>query len=451
MKTIIVIVSLICLTSTLFAANIPPELSLPEAIKIALTQNLELQGAKQDKRIAITKKEQAESLRLPKLELEASYTKLPEPPFMQVPTVDLAIPGLGSLSVTLPRLYLAQEDAKRATLTGSMPLYTSGRISNAIKAAELGINASSELISAKKNEISLQVAQAYLLTVLTQRVEQVNQQAVSVIQEHLNNAESLFKAGIVANYDVLRAKTELAAQEKRLTDAQNQRNLAQSFLFNVLDVPLDTETKLVTPFAAIDASFAYETESQTVVIQSRELAALRLKSQAQLALSKSAAAADKPQVFIAGLLETYTQELSVIDPHEAMIIGMKLNLFDGGATRAAANELRENAHRTLIDADRLEKGLRLQVKQALFDFESGKKGLEFAQQAVISAAESLRLATRRFETGTGTSVEKLDAILSLAQAQVQREQALYQMNLAYYTLLKLENKLIPYFQIAEVN
>ncbi|MFB3896462.1 MAG: TolC family protein [bacterium] len=450
MRTILAVLGIICFSSTLLAADIPSELTLPEAIKIALAQNLELQGVKQDKFIAIAKKEQAESLRFPKLELDASYTKLPEPPFMQVPTVELTIPGLGSLSVDLPKLYLAEEDSKRATLTGSMPLYTSGRISNAIKSAELGVNANTELISAKQNDISLQVTQAYLVTVLAQHVEQVNLQALSVIREHLKNAEALFKAGIVANYDVLRAKTELAAQEKRLTDAQNQQNLARSVLFNILNVPLNTETKLITPFAAVDSSFSCDTESQTAVLQSRELAALRLKSQAQLALSKSAAAADKPQFFVAGLLETYTDELSVIDPHEAMVVGMKLNLFDGGATRAVARELQESSRRTLIDADRLEKGIRLQVKQAVFEFESGKKGLAFAQQAVSSAEESLRLATRRFETGTGTSVEKLDAILSLSQAQMQQEQALYQMNLAYYTVLKLQNKLIPYFQSTEV-
>jgi outer membrane protein TolC len=57
--------------------------------------------------------------------------------------------------------------------------------------------------------------------------------------------------------------------------------------------------------------------------------------------------------------------------------------------------------------------------------------LASAQKAAELATESLRLATKRFEVGTGTSLEVLDANVSLTAAQISIQQALYGMDLAY--------------------
>lgn len=447
-RSITSILTLLMFSSQLLAQQLPAELSLQEASRIAIERNLDYRGVVKDIHVAVAKQQQARTLRQPKLEARISLQHLPEPPALSVPPISLKLPNPSNpqsplnLTVPVPEFELAKANAKRATLTFSVPLYTSGRIENAIRAASLGVRASDEAARAKAADVVLQVTQAYLQAVLAQRVEAVQQQALEVVQAHLQQAEALYKQGMVSQYDVLRAQAELATQQKRLTDARNGREIALSVLYNLLNLPQGQTTTLTTPLRELAFSWSYEESVRAAIESSHELQALRMKSQAQRALALSAEAEAKPQVLFAVNLETLTRDLSAIEPHASLTIGMKWNLFDAGYARAVAQEQRESAERTDIDRQRLENALALRVKQAMLDMEAAQQGLAAAQRAVDTAQESLRLARRRFETGMGTSVEILDAILAVSQAQIQREQALYQMNVAYYTLLRLTDRLL---------
>lgn len=447
-RSITSILTLLMFSSQLLAQQLPAELSLQEASRIAIERNLDYRGAVKDIHVAVAKQQQARTLRQPKLEARISLQHLPEPPALSVPPISLKLPNPSNpqsplnLTVPVPEFELAKANAKRATLTFSVPLYTSGRIENAIRAASLGVRASDEAARAKAADVVLQVTQAYLQAVLAQRVEAVQQQALEVVQAHLQQAEALYKQGMVSQYDVLRAQAELATQQKRLTDARNGREIALSVLYNLLNLPQGQTTTLTTPLRELAFSWSYEESVRAAIESSHELQALRMKSQAQRALALSSEAEAKPQVLFAVNLETLTRDLSAIEPHASLTIGMRWNLFDAGYARAVAQEQRESAERTDIDRQRLENALALRVKQAMLDMEAAQQGLAAAQRAVDTAQESLRLARRRFETGMGTSVEILDAILAVSQAQIQREQALYQMNVAYYTLLRLTDRLL---------
>ncbi|MDW8105297.1 MAG: TolC family protein [Armatimonadota bacterium] len=430
------------------------ELSLEQAARLALERNLEYQAAVKEVDIALARQQQARALPQPRLEARLSWQHLPEVPALRVPPIAVRLPNPAnpqsplSWNIPVPELELAKANARRATLSFSMPLYTSGRLESAIRAAAIGVRASEESARARAEDVVLQVTQAYLQTVLSQRVEQVHQQALEVVQAHLQQAEALYQQGLVAQYDVLRAQAELATQQKRLTDARNGRELARAALLNLLNLPQGQPLQLSTPLREVAFPLSYEESVQAALKTSPEIRALRLKSQAQQALAYATEAEAKPQVLFSVNVETWTRDLSAIEPHASLTIGMRWNLFDAGYARAAAREQREGAERTEIERQRVENLLALRVKQALLDLEAAQQGLAAAQRAVETAQESLRLARRRFETGMGTSVEVLDAILATSQAQLQREQALYQMNVAYYTLLRLTGRLLNELQLS---
>jgi outer membrane protein TolC len=281
-----------------------------------------------------------------------------------------------------------------------------------------------------------------LQAVLAQEVVKVQQQVLEVVEAHLKQAEMLYQQGIVAQYDVLRARAELASQQKRLTDAQNQYALAMSLLLSLLNLPQEQKITLSTPLRELVYSGTYEDTLKSATETSHEIKALQAKTRALQALALSAEAEAKPQVLFSVNLETLTEDLSAIEPHASLTIGVRWNLFDAGYAKAVAREHRETAERTRIDQQRLENALALRIKQAMFEMESAQQGLKAAQRSVEASQESLRLAQRRFETGVGTSVEILDAILAVSQAKIQQQLALYQMDNAYYTLLHLTNQLL---------
>jgi outer membrane protein TolC len=191
------ILTLLMLSSQLLAQQLPAELSLEQASRIAIERNLDYRGAMKDIHVAAAKQQQARTLGQPKLEARISLQHLPEPPALSVPPISLKLPNPSnpqsplSITVPVPEFELAKANAKRATLTFTVPLYTSGRIENALKAASLGVRASDEAARARAADVVLQVTQAYLQAVLAQRVEEVQQQApVTRKPWHVNSAKA---------------------------------------------------------------------------------------------------------------------------------------------------------------------------------------------------------------------------------------------------------------------
>ncbi len=422
-----------CATAVSLAGYAEPvTLSIQDAAKSCIENNLEIKSTQYGQQMAEAKKDAAKSLSKPKFDLKPSTTWLPDPP-----KISLSIP-----SMPIPPISLGQEFSTRATLGMNLPLYTSGRIENANNAADQGLKAVIESNKGKINNVVYDMGVAYYQAKLAQSVVEVHQTALETVTKHVNNAQSLFKAGSVARYDVLRAESELSSQQKRLTDAAFNRDLAMSALLNKLNMPLDTQLTLSTPLSELAWAPSLPQTQSDAVMNSRELKALKLKTGAQQSLAKVSAAADKPQIALIAKQELLKDDLTMMEPETTVILGMQWNFFDGGQSRAEAKELHAQAADTANSAQLYAEGLKLMVQQAYQQLGSAQQGLISANKGVETAEEAQRLATKRFEVGAGTSVEQLDAILNVQNAQVQRQQALYQMDTAYLALRKLTDSLL---------
>ena len=80
----------------------------------------------------------------------------------------------------------------------------------------------------------LNAENVYLSTLLARQVVDLHEMALRSYQGHLAHAQSAFKQGTAARYDVIRAEAAVAGQEKRLTEAKNQFALAQAALRTAL-------------------------------------------------------------------------------------------------------------------------------------------------------------------------------------------------------------------------
>ncbi|MHB1460500.1 MAG: TolC family protein [Armatimonadota bacterium] len=424
-----------CATAVTLACHAEPvTMSIQDAAKSCIENNLEIKSTRYGQQMAEAKKDAAKSLSMPRFDLKPSTTWLPDPPKMSL--------NIPSLPITIPPIALGQEFSTRATLGLNLPLYTSGRIENAKSAADQGLRAVIESNKGKINNVVYDMGVAYYQAKLAQSVVEVHQSALDTVTKHVANAQSLFKAGTVARYDVLRAESELSAQQKRLTDASYMRDLAVSALLNKLNLPLDTQLVLSTPLSELTWTPSLPQTQSDAVMNSRELKALKLKTGAQESMAKVSAAGDKPQIALIAKQELLKDDLTLMEPQTTVILGMQWNFFDGGQSRAEAKELHAQAADTANTAQLYADGLKLMVQQAYQQLGSAQQGLISANKSVETAEEAQRLATKRFEVGAGTSVEQLDAILNVQNAQVQRQQALYQMDTAYLALRKLTDSLL---------
>lgn len=420
----------------------PLNLDLASVANLARTRSWLSKQAHQDAKTADAVAKRAESMRWGRVDFQNQYLRFNDPIQILSPIPAPLVPVLGLKSLSTP---VAPQDNMHVELQAGLPLFTGGKITTSIHQAQAGSKAAAAAASDTDDDVVLEAERNYLSVLLTREAVDLNETALSSYEEHLKHAESAFREGTAAKYDVIRAEAAVAEQEKRLTEARNQEALAEAALRTSLALedaaPVTIDGSLFEIGEETDLNQAMSAAVQSSPI----LKALNEK----IAAGRSAVHAQEadylPQVTAIGGKEMVTNKLAQTDPHWFVGGRVTLNLFDGGERQARVSEARSQLRSSEFEYHHAEEQIRLAVRSAYLDLESKQEELASARKAAELATESLRLATKRFEVGTGTSLEVLDANVSLTAAQISMQQALYGMDLDYLSIHRYQG------DIAEVS
>ena len=409
--------------------NQPVPVNMAQIVTLVRNRNLLVKASQEGIRIAEARVAQAEALRLGKISVDGSYLRLNDQIAISSPPVH--VPLLGGLTLAVPPVVIAPTDLLHVRLEAGLPIFTGGKISNAIGMARAGERASRSLSGDTEAAAILQAECFYLSVLLGREVVRLNERALDAYKQHLADARAAHRLGIAANYDVIRAETAVAEQEKRLTEARNRLELAQAALKTALDLPES---------AAIEISGALFEPPELPPLEEAEVAALkghpglealRQKVEALARAERMEKADYLPQVVAVAGKETVTGKLAQTDPKWFAGVRASWSLFEGGTRRARVAEKAAEAAQARIELRHAEEQVRLAVRNSLLEYESQRNALASARKATELARESLRLATKRFNVGTGTSLEVLDANVALTAAEVGVQNSLFQMIVAY--------------------
>jgi outer membrane protein TolC len=407
----------------------PLPIDMARVVELVRSRNLQLKASQQDINTARERVREAAALRWGRVGVDAFYLRLDDQIAITSPPVH--VPLFGGLTLAVPPTVVAPLDLLHVRLEAGLPLYTGGKISNAIAQARAGEKAAETLSGDTEDAIIVRAERLYLGVLLGRDVVRLNEHALDSYKQHLANARTAHRLGTAANYDVIRAETAVAEQEKRLTEAQNRLQITEAALRTALDLsesaPLAIGGALFEPPAPPALA-----DAQAAALKGhRGLKALRQKIEALEHAERMEKADYLPQIVAVAGKETVTSKLSQTDPNWFAGVRATWSLFEGGARRARVAEKASQAAQARIELRHAEEQVRLAVRSSLLDFESQKSALESARKATELARESLRLATKRFDVGTGTSLEVLDANVALTAAETGLRNSLYQLIVDY--------------------
>lgn len=127
------------------------------------------------------------------------------------------------------------------------PIYTGGRISNQIKQDGIDIQAAQADLEQAVNNISLQVAQAYLQILLNEEQYENTRKRAQTTLSQLDRTEKQIKAGQLppnARYDL---QAQAARDEQSIVTAANSVDLSYLNLKNLLELAPDLDLKIEKP------------------------------------------------------------------------------------------------------------------------------------------------------------------------------------------------------------
>jgi outer membrane protein TolC len=395
-------------------------LSLADSINLALKQNSAVLKSERDLEAAHGIVVQTRAVVLPKLRAAGAYE-------FNDATETLT---LGSETVSF------QKDQNwNAGLRLVQSVYEGGRITSALRSAKLTKDQALLQHQAVIADTLLAVRKAYYDTLLAGQQIQVREASVALLQKELEDTTRRHEAGTVPRFNVLRAEVEVANAKPRLSRARNAWRIAKSNLANLLglnlpatvweDIPLQLTDRLeVEPYnIELPAAIAQALERRP------ELGALRKSEGLAKESVTSAKAGSKPSVQIYGGYgwrnSSFSDDLSHdVDGWNA---GAQLNwdIFDGRLTQGKVTEAKARHEKTRVELEDTSRRIELEVRTAYSSFIEAREVLDATQKVVEQGEEALRLAKSRYDAGTGTQLDVLNAETSLTEARTTKNEALH--------------------------
>lgn len=411
----------------------PEEVTLQGNQPISLAQALEL--ARRNNR----------DLQVSLLELERNRAALREAQAALLPTLNVSTDVTRSQSASSQLQdelsgrngLLSNQDQPSTSFSGqaqlSYNIYTSGRVQASVRAAEEQVRFNELAVETRSETIRLNVATDYYN--LQQADEQVRiaQSAVQNSEASLRDAEALERAGVGTRFDVLRSQVNLANAQQDLTNARSQQAISRRQLATRISLPQAINISAADPVQL--AGLWNPTLEQSIVLafQNRpelqqQLAQRNISEQQR----RQALGELGPQVSLVAsydLLDQFNDNASITDGY-SFGVRASLNLFDGGAARARAEQSRVNIAIAETQFAEQRNQIRFQVEQAFSTQQSSLENVQTANTALEQAREALRLARLRFQAGVGTQTDVINSENDLTRAEGNRVTAILDYNRA---------------------
>jgi len=413
----------------------PQEITLPQAIEVALKNNPTLQAAGS----------YAESVRhavagvkagyLPRLDFSEGFMRSNNPVFVfsslltqrQFAAQNFA---LGSLNFPLPL------DNFRTQFAASAPLFDAGQTSRRVRDARLDSQGAQHGVERTRQEVIYNVINAYLNQLLAQASVGVAETSVKATEEDLSRAQARQAEGQALLSDVLSAKVQLAQANEELIRARNEAAVAQAALDVAMGLPEDAPEQASGPLSDI----AFETGT----LAERQQRALALRPDYQQALigkekAANAIAGARAQFLpTASLFSSWEQDNETFAAHGgnnwAAGATLNFNLFDGGARRAELAESHARGRQADALRAQIAAGIRLQVRQAYLNLTAARQRVDVSRDSASQADESLKILRNRYDAGLASITDVLNAETAHARAQRDFLNAVYDNRVAYATL-----------------
>jgi outer membrane protein TolC len=317
------------------------------------------------------------------------------------------------------------QNYKTATIVGVQPIFLGGKLLAAKKFANDELDASEVELQKTKDDIICETVNNYLTIVFLQDVVKTRMDVLSGMRKHEAMAEKLLQQGIIANYNLLRAKVAAADAERNLFDDNNNLELSKIALKNSLGIPEDADIQIKDSLIYSDNLGEFNSYLNKAMDQQPVLKLISLKKDAAHQKYNVERSKFLPQAGLFGQYEMYPQYLSCVEPRWAVGVQVSLNIFNGFqdyANLQSASHLEDEVKYLEADAER---NIKLLINKDYRDAANSQERYLKINDNIILAKENLRLNERRFETGLGTSLEVIDARLSLEKNEIESKQSLY--------------------------
>lgn len=333
------------------------------------------------------------------------------------------------------------------SLGTSVPLFTGFQIPNNIRLNQLNLEAATQDLEKARNDIRMQVAQAYVQILYDMEICDVAHRQISIDSAQVARLEALLKAGRVSEADVSQQRAALAQSQLTATQADNNRQLALLALTQLLELSTPegfAVQRPLTPGSQEDLtdSVSLQILSPDAIFadalgQKPEVRADELRLQAAEHSIKIAKSGLLPSLsFSAGLGTNYYTTSGFkndgfgkqLQNNFSQYLGFSLSIpiFNRFSTRNSIRSAQIDRENQVLALDNVKKTLYKEIQQAYYNTVAARQKLLSSQTAREASSEAFRLTTAKYEQGKATITEFNEARNNYLKAESDLTQARYE-------------------------
>ena len=315
------------------------------------------------------------------------------------------------------------------------------QIPNTIALSKLNLQAATEDLNKAKEDISIQVASAYLQVLFNQELAKVAHSQVELSKEMLAQKEAFFKNGKASESEWMEAKTRVAQDQLSAVQAENNLTLALLDLSQLLELPSPENFSIETPDVRME-QLEEELTSPTDIYNQAVLAkpailAAQYRLQGAARSIRIAQSSWYPQLsFGAGLSTNYykvsgrenAQFRTQLRDNFSQYVGISLSIpiFDRLNTRNRVRAARIDQTTLSWQLEEAKKSLYKEIQQAYYNAVNSRTQYYSSETANEAAESSFRLMKEKYANGKANATEYNESRTSWMKALSDCIQAKYE-------------------------
>jgi outer membrane protein len=415
-----------------FAQTAPMDLTVDQAIKLALASNTAYQISQQE-------------VRQYRYRLMQNFGFLPEVTLQGSKILDQKL-----MTIEIPPLYPGGESSNVSMRFNKnyafsfqivQPVFTGGKIFFNYKNAELDLRLAKEKEKNSQAETVLNVRKMFYNIQIMQELLKAHNEAFSLAESNYNNVKKSFDLGMVSRYDLLRAELAFSATRPDVLRVQNLLETSILGLKLMLGLPGTQEIRLQGELGYRPLQLELAKLLQSSLQNRSELLQVQMQKQKIDNMLKMAWAQYLPNLSLVASYSYQSDNFNFSknnwDNFFNISLGVSFPIFTGLKRSAQIGEMRVLQKIMDLNVRQLNDATQLEIESKYRTINQEYETIQLGEKNMESAREGVRIAELNYREGMITILELNSSYNELTRAKVNYLQALYNYNIAIAELEKI--------------
>ena len=408
-------------------------LSLEQALEIALSENPTIKVADQQIEIKRYAKQGTYASLYPQIDATASYQRM-----IQKQTMSM---DFGGQTQTIK---VGSDNSFNGGLSLGMPI-VNAQLWESLKVSALDVELAVEQARSSRIDMVEQVTKAYYGVLLAKESYALFQRVYDNAVSNNELVKQRYDVGSVSEYDLISSNVSVQNAIPNMIEGEYAVTLALWNLKALLGIDLERDIDVIGSLmdyvSVLDRGYSI---AQLDLSNNTTLKQLDMQEQMVEHALKISKLANVPTLSLAATY-LYTAlgndgkffKKEAWNPYSYAGLQLNIPIFAGTRRRAATREASLNLNSLQMQRDNVERQLRVGIVQYLNNMQSSVKKYHASAATVDQAQHGYDIAVKRYDVGRGTLVDIDNSQVALVQAELGRNQAIYNFLTAKVSLDKI--------------